>query len=373
MNTLKKILKHILYTLSPRKSIIFESCPDFSDNTKAVFDEMLKRGLNKKYILVWLLFDNKKENYPKFKNVKYVNNGKKIFSFYSLIAKCYICCNRFLYSNNNYQKSFFLTHGMYVKRPTNYYSLPIQIDYCFSSSKGLEDIQAKALNVDPNKMVSLGFPRNDILTGKKLDLSDYFDKKYSKYIVWYPTFRQHKSGMGTGSIHSIPIIWNTENALRLNAAAKKHNTLIILKPHFAQDTSKIEALDLSNIKLINDDFLLNNNLPSYELINSCDSLLTDYSSIYFDYTLCDKPIGLVWEDYDDYEKEPGFALDMTFYMKGGVKIFNIQDFEEFVSDIAADNDILQEERRQIRSISNFSTDGKSSERVVDFIVSKANL
>ena len=38
--------------------IVFESKPDISDNTKAVFDEMLRRKLNKRYKLVWLLFES---------------------------------------------------------------------------------------------------------------------------------------------------------------------------------------------------------------------------------------------------------------------------------------------------------------------------
>ena len=36
--------------------IVFESIPNVADNTKAVFDEMLKRKLNKRYTLVWLLY-----------------------------------------------------------------------------------------------------------------------------------------------------------------------------------------------------------------------------------------------------------------------------------------------------------------------------
>ena len=88
---IKKILKRMLYMISPKKSIIFESCPDFSDNSKAVFDEMIRRGINKKYLLVWILFDNNREQYPKLENVKYVNKGERIYSLYDAIAKCYIC------------------------------------------------------------------------------------------------------------------------------------------------------------------------------------------------------------------------------------------------------------------------------------------
>lgn len=373
LNNLKQIIKHVVFKLSPKKCIIFESCPDLSDNTKAVFDEMINRGLNKKYILVWLVFDKNKDKYPKIKNVKYINKGEKIFSLYNMIAKCFVCCNRFLYQNNNYQKSYYLSHGMYVKCPTKYYSLPKEIDYCLSSSKDLEPLQAKALNVPKEKMVSLGFPRNDVLTKQNFDLSHFFNKKYSKYIVWYPTFRQHNSGMETGSEISVPIIWDEKQAIELNDCAKNNDVLIILKPHFAQDTTKIKSLNLSNIKFIDDDFFIVNNITSYQFLSSCDALLTDYSSVYFDYTLCDKPIGLVWEDYDDYEKNPGFAIDMDYYMSGGFKIYNLNDFKNFILEVSSENDSLKEQRCEIAKISNYSDDGQSSKRVVDFIIEKSNL
>ena len=262
---------------------------------------------------------------------------------------------------------------MYVKKPTSYYTMPEKIDYCFSSSEELKEIQAKALNVKMEKMISLGYPRNDILTQKPIDLHGVFKEEFSKIIVWYPTFRQHNLGMGTGSVHSIPIIWDENSAQQLNETAKQNNVLLVLKPHFAQDTSKIKGLNLENIRFIDDDFFIDNNITSYEFIAACDALITDYSSVYFDYTLCDKPIGLVWEDYDEYEKKPGFALDMNYYMKGGVKIYNLADFQHFLKDVSLGNDTLQEERREIAKISNYSTDGKSSERVVDFIISTAKL
>lgn len=370
---INKFIKKLIYILPLKKCIVFESYPDLSDNSMAIFIEMIKRDLNKKYKLVWLLFDNNKNKHHKIKNVIYINNGDKRFYWYFNRAKCFICCNRFLFSYNDYQKSYFLTHGMYVKKPTTYYTMPSEIDYCFSSSKQLEDIQAQALDVPKEKMVSLGYPRNDILIQKTHDLHKYFNETFSKIIVWYPTFRQHNLGMCTGSINSIPIIWDEKMAVELNDFAKANKVLIVLKPHFVQDTTKIKSLNLSNIIFIDDSFFIDNNITSYQFIASCDALLTDYSSVYFDYLLCDKPIGLVWEDYESYEKNPGFALDMNYYMSGGFKIYNLEDFKKFISEVSTENDSLKEQRRQIAKISNYSDDGQSSKRVVDFIVEKSDL
>ena len=64
---IKKILNH----LPLGNIILFESVPNLSDNTKAVFDEMIRRNMNQTYQLIWVL--NKEEkNLPKIHNVKYL-------------------------------------------------------------------------------------------------------------------------------------------------------------------------------------------------------------------------------------------------------------------------------------------------------------
>ena len=47
--------------------------------------------------------------------------------------------------------------------------------------------------------------------------------------------------METESIHSLPIMWDEKSAMRRNHTAKEKDTLILLKPYFAQDISKIQT------------------------------------------------------------------------------------------------------------------------------------
>lgn len=365
-------LKKVLYMLLPNKYILFESIPDCSDNTRAVFDEMIRRGVNKEYKLVWML-GRDMQDYPKIENVIYAKKGDKNRKRYMLLAKAMICCNGFLYTDNPKQKTFFLTHGMYVKKPTSYYTLPKEIQYCFSSAEGLNEIQSSALNVDISKMIALGFPRNDVLTSRKVNLHTCFEQNFKKIVAWYPTFRQHSCGMGTGSANAVPIIWNVDSAKQINAAARERDVLIVLKPHFVQDMAFIRDLELSNIALIDDLFFQKHGFSSYEFLASCDAMISDYSSVYFDYTLCDKPIGLVWEDFQEYSENPGFALDMDYYMQGGEKIYTSEDFIHFIDAVANCEDKLQDERRKIRDISNYSVDGQNSKRVTDYILRECGL
>lgn len=372
---LKKVLNRLIYLYPLKKIILMESVPDFSDNTKAVYDELIRRGINKKYKIVWLTgAPFKPQNASK--NVEFLcRNFEKDFKkykYYYKTAKCFICCNEFFVPRRKNQYSIYLSHGTSLKSVRNYYNVPDKISNCLVAGEGVKKLMSYEFKYDFEKIVALGFPRNDVLC-KNLKLrKGLFDKEYDKVIVWYPTFRQHKGGSLTASQNALPIISDIQKAKVLSDYAMQKNTLVVLKPHFAQDVSYIKDLNLRNILFIDDSFFIKNNISSYEFVGGCDALITDYSSIYYDYTLCDKPIALVWEDIEEYKQKPGLVENYEYYAQGAEKVYTIEELISFVGRVASGEDLLKNERRVIRDLCNYSTDGKSSKRVVDYILGKIN-
>ena len=218
-------------------------------------------------------------------------------------------------------------------------------------------------------MSVLGYPRNDALVQKKIDLEVLFGK-FRKYIVWYPTVKQFKSGQTTGSIEPIPLLNNIDNAIQLNDLLKKEEMLIIIKPHFAQITDSIKNHKLSNIVFIDDVFFRNNKIASYEFVSSTDALITDYSSIYYDYILCDKPICLIWDDVDQYKINPGLIDGYERFMIGGEKIYDLSDFLKFIKRVSDGVDLLRIERNAVGASFNTSKNGDNTKKVTDFIISR---
>ena len=368
-----------------KPSIVFESFPEFTDNTRAVYDELVARGYGKKYRLVWFIRDDR---------CAYLKNGKATFwnprdrktviqrirnYSYFYKTKCIICCNTFLPSVGDQrltfgkdQISFYLSHGTPMKSVKSYYTSPGGVDYILSPGKAMDRLMADEFSFDMSRVFTAGFPRNDALT-RPVDLRKKLGISHKKIVIWYPTYRQHRKAKVVTTKNAVPILHHEETAKRLNEKLRELDMLLILKPHFAQDTSMIRDLHLSHIRLIDDGFFEEHGLSSYELLAGSDALITDYSSVYFDYTLCDKPIAVIWEDIEEYREFPGFALDLDYYLKGAEKIYTLDELSAFLSDVAAGNDRLQAERREIRDVTNFSTDGKNAKRVVDFIVEKAGL
>ena len=372
------IQKLILSFIKP--CLIFESFPDFSDNTKYVFDEFVKRKYNKKYHLYWFIDYDRAASYSNNKieywNPKDNRNIKKYIRHlrYYKKAKAYILCNRYVLpeKNNNYSITFYLTHGMPLKNISGYYRVPDRIDYCISPSEDTRAVMEYCFGYNYDRIIPLGFPRNDVFVEREIDIKKQF-KNINKIIIWYPTYKQHKLGMKTYCEHPIPIIHNTESIQRINKVLLDYKILIIIKPHYSQDLSFIKREQLSHIMFIDDSFFHKFHVFPYQFLHSCDALLTDYSSVYSDYLLSNKPIGLIWEDIDDYLKFPGLYPkydDITF---GTHKIYSIDDMIDFIKMIAEGKDSLESERNRLRDKLNISTDGQNTKRVVDFIVEKAKL
>lgn len=372
--TIILFLKKILYLLPLKRTIIFESCPDFSDNTFPVFEELIKRGVNKKYKMIWMTHKEYSADIFQTENVEAlypVNHKYKTF-FLNHLSKVVICSNYFYGSDNKRQISFYLMHGTPLKNVKSYYNCPKHFNYMITSGKGVNELCSYQFNYPINKTIPLGYPRNDDLIRSNVDLAKLFGN-YRKYIVWYPTVKQFTSGRLTGSIQPIPIIHDDNAAFSLNELANKLDIIIIIKPHFAQVSDNIKRLTFSNLIFIDDNFFVENCIKSYDFVGSCDALLTDYSSIYFDFLLKDKPIGLILEDYDEYKKNPGIIDEFEKFTAGGEKIFNIFQLKDFIERISNDVDLLRNERFEISKLANFSNEASNAKRVVDFIIEKAKL
>ena len=373
-------VKECVLKVLTKPVILFESKPSYGDNVRPVYDEMVCRGLGRNYDLVWMddsacpVFLRADGAVVSFDSIR-----PRILRQLHFWALCHrttaiICCNRMHFPTAPERTTvFYLSHGTPMKSLRGYYELPDYTDYVLAASEAVAPICAREFNVDPDKVIPLGFPRNDIFSEPKRDIRSMLNTTCSRVIVWYPTYRQMHDGKKTASTHALPILHDPEAAIRLNRAAKESDTLIVLKPHFAQDLSLIRDLGLENIRFIGDSFFVDHGIPSYSFVNSCDALITDYSSIYFDYTLADRPIAVTWEDLEEYRHDPGFAVDLDVYLKGAVKVYTVADLIAFIHDVAAGRDTLQAERREICDLVNYSADGKSTERVTDFILDKLNL
>ena len=128
----------------------------------------------------------------------------------------------------------------------------------------------------------------------------------------------------------------------------------------------------SNICFLSNGDLDDKDVTVYGLLAESDALITDYSSVYYDYLLKDKPIGLVIDDLEDYGRRNGFVYgEYKDFVKGSY-IENLEDFFEFTYNIGHDLDPDREERQWAIERYCEYKDFRSTNRVVDFIMEKLN-
>lgn len=240
--------------------------------------------------------------------------------------------------------------------------------YIICASDFFKDIIKKSFGASEKQCLVLGYPRNDYIFSNKNVISKLnLEKSFDKILFWMPTWRKHsKTGKNNESNIDFPII-NEDNIYCLDEFLFRNNIFIFIKPHPNQLILKILSQNYSNIKILTNDDLEREDIFLYELFNDVDALLTDYSSVYFDFLLTMKPIGFTIDDFDSYEDKRGFVVDNPLDIMPGAKITNIHELIKFLSDIKKGTDNYYQERAAINDLANKYKDGNSAQRVIEFL------
>ena len=109
----------------------------------------------------------------------------------------------------------------------------------------------------------------------------------------------------------------------------------------------------------------------YPFLALTEMLITDYSSIFFDYLLLNKPIVFFPYDKKQYISEDrDFLFDYDDTVPG-LQVYNEQELFSAVKEILIDNnDSFVNHREESLKKAYTYRDGNSSKRIVDFILTK---
>ena len=372
-----------LFNIYKKNIILLESSPVMSDNTLYVYKELIKRKINEKYKLVWITnTDNKEIKKIREKNVYFLNRNKKKlrYKFTMLRAKYIIDCNEYLGKYNKNQIRIYLGHGMLLKLPYNYGKNAGNIDGCVSTSKFFEKALKKVYVTD--NIIVTGLPRNDALKDHNNVLFDEVERE--KTIIWMPTYRNHKiinifnqeaiknAKEVLTNIHypfGVPCIKNEKELQNLNDMLKENKMLLILKLHPAENLTNIKEENFSNIKILKNE-MIPFGKTIYDYLGNVDALITDYSSIYYDFLLTKKPIGLTIPDLEEYSKHLELISDNYKDVIKGEYIYNYNDLIKFFKNVKDGIDPMHDERMKALDMFHQYKDFNSSARVVNYMFSK---
>ncbi len=308
----------------------------YGDNPKYIVEELLKHKKN--YQIVWLVG---KKDYAK-SLPKEVNacTTRSLQSIYHLAtAKVWVDNSRktFCYKKKN-QYYIQTWHGFALKRiekdaqsaldkryVKNAQKDSKAIDVIVSDSKFMTNIYRRAFWYN-GKIAEWGAPRNDIILRKeqkecKSSISHHYHIAGEKKMVLYaPTFRVN----GALDVYDIDL-------KRVKAACEKRFgaeciMLVRLHPNLASKSAELkfdwnETVDVTDY-------------PDMQvLLAGVDVVISDYSSLMFDFALSEKPCFGFATDIDAYKKDRNFyfaldALPFSMSENNDELVEEIENFDE---------------------------------------------
>lgn len=239
----------------------------------------------------------------------------------------------------------------------------LNYDIVCSYSDTYSTIIGSCYCVPSYKVRVTGMPRNDVLlTSKHSFLEKFPECEGNKVIVYMPTFRQQKgaslSGDDTGFIYNFP---DFDYSL-FNEECKNRGWVFITK-HHVFDSDK-DVNDYSNLKFITDEMLT---IDMYEYLGSSDLLVTDYSSVFTDYLLLNKPILFVGKDMNEYSRDRGFLFEPIEEWLPGPIVNNVNDLYLEIDKLLSNRQYFEEKRKKICDISHRYKDANSGKRIIKII------
>lgn len=384
ISTIVHILYTCLYRLVPvdSKVIMFISFHGrgYSDNPKAIYEEMRKDDRFKDYTFIWAI------KYHKSKNIEIP--GAKVIEYYSVPYFYYLSkakywifnCKMPAYISKKKNQIYLQTwhgtplkrlgHDIQVDKNTTFYRSQMSADemyksydidverynYMISPNAFCTKVFQSAFAINRERLIETGYPRNDILSNvTKEEVDDIkrslhipFDKKV---LLYAPTWRdnQYVTKGYTFKLEADFHKWKE---------ALGDEYVLLFKPHYliineyGHDRSldgflySIDAdVDISSLYII------------------ADALVTDYSSVFFDYAILNRPIYFYMYDIESYKDElRGFYIDIYKDLPG-----NIYEKEEDMLKAISNDEYDYEKLKKFNEYFNNREDGNASKRVIDIM------
>lgn len=284
----------------------------FDDSPRVIYEQMIRDKRFDGYDLVWAFQNTEAFVIPRGRIIK-----TDSFKYYitALKARCWITnstVERGLNFKGKNTLYFNTWHGTPIKKmgadiagdnKSFGKELKWKVDLMTSQSKYEADIFSRVFNINRDKFIVCGLPRNDVLSDRTVETKQKMMQKIGlpldkKVILYAPTFREYERDEKFNCVIKPPIDFDKWK----KTIGDKY--IILLRAHY-------EVAKVLNVKS-NDGFVYD--VSNYTVLNdlmlASDMLISDYSSIFFDYSILDRPMLYYTYDYNEYVDKRGMYFDI---------------------------------------------------------------
>lgn len=272
----------------------------------------------------------------------------------------------------------------------------LSVDSIIVTSEFMRDLKFKQISSNQDEFDRLketysskfhitGYPRNDVLYDPSEQMRATWDSflndisvEYDSVLLYAPTKHYYRLDVDDKEPATDFFPFDDFEPESLYKELNERNELLLLRPHpadvvamhersaepFNQMKKKLDRLCEGSDRVV---MATQNEIQDTNTILAfTDILITDYSSIYHDFLLLDRPMLFVPYDYDDYKEQRGFVYDYYEYLPGPA-IDSFADFMHELSVAVETPEKYANERERLRDKVHTYQDSHSSKRVAELI------
>lgn len=338
-------------------------------NPYAIFEQILHHRDFEDFVHVWVInsFNNIPEEYQDVDNIIYVKKGTDAYAKYVSKAKYLICNSTFepYVTRKSNQLYLQTSHGIFYKtvgRDSTETPLGVagatrnllQATHIIVPNEFMAEKQPKSYSIEgihTGEIAQVGYPRIDITKSASNEKRDHIKSTLGidvlkKTIVYAPTWRGTTKSQNRFDTEKLISDLKLMASLDINVVFRGHT---------------ISNALLKDVEIPNNIIIPPPDIQTNELLNIADIVISDYSSVFFDFLVTERPIIHYLYDIEDYTRERGLNLDESELPGSIAKSINelINAIENKLENPAPTKAYLKAKKR-------FSTydDGRSSERVI---------
>lgn len=366
--------------------IVFMSQPDFACNPYALWRYITD---NTDFETAWIVKKINSYNVLNERGIKCavydtIEANEIISSANIIVANSYTYLN---ISKKDSQLLVNLWHGSGVKAH-DYYDHNLNPRHVIKLKKYFDQVDlmcvhslddrfklSAMLHFDLRKIYVTGQPRLDcvINSNGKEKLIELFGEnigQYQKLIFFTPSYRSNMS-CHAGKIYSDNIFrLDDYDDKLLNRFLTENNAALVYKLHPIEQTAFLGRTFSMNERCfeLTDCILFDHDIRYDELLNSFDVMISDYSSIAFDFLLLNRPIVYLIPDFDEYKNAKGFVFNNIDSYMPGEKVYTFDKLLTALANAFNRPDEYKEARENV-ILNRFDyTDGNSTERCFNQIM-----
>lgn len=370
-----------------KRVLFYESTPGYMNNY-SLMKYMVSVGYDKKYKIHYFPDIRKEANLDKktYGGIKFGKGLGSAFMLFLTSKYVFLDTGNMRMKPTNKQCVIYMDHGLpfkldgllvkgYGKKSSIPQDMIMPVNYFISTSPQFDQMNLDTFALNQKQLLRCGRPRTDAFYSNQnhLDLAGIDKLKYKKIIMWMTTWRVAKNGRAVDttdkdfSSTSLPLLKDMDIISKFNEYLKKRNYLLVIKIHQGAVFDENSIDNLSNVKLLLDKDIVSKNIQIYDILKDFDLLITDYSSVFLDFSITLKPMIFITDDIKEFEQLHGFYFDDPLEFMPGPKVNSYDELIDSLENIDQSEIEYGDKRKQLRDYCHYYQDGKDSARLLDML------